>query len=77
MQAAVMWGLVTKLLLENNEFSSGTTTKTIDARKGWQSTGVRVKSGTKINISVIKGEWTYWSGTQPMNSGEGWGYICA
>jgi hypothetical protein len=44
--AAVMGGLVTKLLLEKNEFSSGTTTKTIDARKGWQSIGVRVKSGT-------------------------------
>lgn len=75
--AAVMGGLVTKILLERQSFTSGTITKTIDARLGWQATGVKVKPGTKLSFTVIKGEWTHWLGTQPFNSGEGGGYICA
>lgn len=73
---ATSCGLITYLLLEKPVVFSGKTTKTIDARDGWQDTGVRVKPGTKIDITVIEGKWTHWSGTQPLNPGVGGGYIC-
>jgi len=31
----------------------------------------------RVSIEVTNGEWTYWSGIQPYNSGEGGNYICA
>jgi hypothetical protein len=74
--AAASCGLVTYILLEKPAVFSGKTTKTINARKGWQDTGIRVKPGTKINITVIDGKWTHWSGTQPFNPGVGGGYTC-
>jgi hypothetical protein len=75
--AAAIGGLVTFFFLEKPSLFTGKSTTTIDAQKGWQSTGVRVKPGMKINISVVDGEWTHWKGTQPYNSGQGGGYICA
>jgi hypothetical protein len=74
--ATASCGFITYMLLEKPVFFSGKTTKTIDAREGWQDTGVRVKPGTKIDISVIEGKWTHWSGSQPLNPGVGGGYIC-
>ncbi len=75
--ATAMGGFVMYFILENPLSSIGQATKTIDARKGWQNTGVRVKPGTRISITVIDGRWTHWKGTQPYNSGQGGEYICA
>ena len=75
--AALTGGLTTYFLLGGQMANDGQTTATIYADQGWQSTGVRVMPGMKISIEVTNGEWTYWSGFQPYNSGEGGNYICA
>lgn len=53
------------------------TTAEVDAGKGWQSTGVTVEPGTKLNIRVTGGKWTNWKGNTPYNTGEGTDYVCA
>jgi hypothetical protein len=73
---ATSCGFLTYMLLEKPIVFSGKTTKIIDALEGWQDTGIRVKPGTSIDITVIEGKWTHWAGTQPFNPGVGGGYIC-
>ncbi len=74
---AIIGGLTTYFLLGGQITDSGQTTATIYADQGWQSTGVQVTPGMKVNIEVTDGKWTHWSGVQPYNSGEGGGYVCA
>ena len=49
----------------------------IDAREGWQSTGVVVKEGMRLKIEVINGRWTRWKDTESYNTGQGGEYTCA
>jgi hypothetical protein len=52
-------------------------TVTVDATKGWQTTGVTVTAGTRLRLAVTTGEWTYWVGSSPLQPGTGDDYICA
>lgn len=52
-------------------------TALVDARLGWQSTGLTVQAGTPLRFVVTSGLWTYWLGGSPMQPGTGDDYICA
>ncbi len=69
-------GLIGYLLLERPQLFPVDVSRTIDARKGWQSTGVWVKPGNRVEISVVDGVWTHWEGTEAYNKGTGGGYVC-
>lgn len=47
------------------------------ASKGWQDTGVTVRQGSKLIITVINGQWTSTVGKVSYNPGLGWSYTCA
>lgn len=69
-------GFTGYLLLERPQLFPGTVNSTIYAREGWQSSGVWVKPGYRVEIQVIDGVWTHWDGTAPYNKGTGGGYVC-
>lgn len=69
-------GMTGYLFLERPQLFPGTVTRTIDARGGWQSSGVWVKPGNRVEVTVVDGVWTHWEGTEPYNKGSGGGYVC-
>jgi hypothetical protein len=49
----------------------------VDARLGWQSAGVQIKSGMWVSFNVIDGTWTNWKGVVEYTTGAGTpGYLC-
>jgi hypothetical protein len=48
----------------------------VDARLGWQSTGLVFQPGMPLRAVVTSGEWTYWIGGSPMQPGTGDDYVC-
>lgn len=52
-------------------------TTTVDARQGWQWSGVWLDRNTEITIEVIGGQWTPNRNSVPYSQGEGGSYICA
>lgn len=69
-------GITGYLFLERPQLFPGTVKSTIDACEGWQSSGVWVKPGNRVDIQVVDGVWTHWDGTAPYNKGTGGGYVC-
>ncbi len=53
-----------------------TVTMTVDARQGWQASGLQVQRGAQIKVIVTGGQWTQQQGRAPYNAGTGTGYIC-
>lgn len=70
-------GLSGYFLVGKFSILSGKSIRSVDARKGWQNTQVRIYPGNQVEISVVDGKWTHWKGTQPDNTGAGGGYVCA
>jgi hypothetical protein len=54
---------------------------TVDARKGWQDSGVTLAAGDKVTISYSSGQWTHFPKEVPPFSGgmppDDYTYICA
>ncbi len=65
---------VEQVTLVNNELK---TSIIIDARQGWQTTGLFINENTTLSLEVTDGQWTYWPNHAPYNAGEGGAYICA
>ncbi len=49
----------------------------VDARRGWQPTGLLVRQGMTLKLDVTGGQWTHWEDQAPFNGGEGGTYTCA
>ena len=53
----------------------------MDARKGWQDSGVTLAAGDKVTISYSSGQWTHFPKEVPPFSGglppDDYTYICA
>jgi hypothetical protein len=48
----------------------------IDAKQGWQSTGLTVEKGTKVSFEVTNGQWTSQKGVVAPMGAEGSGIVC-
>lgn len=48
----------------------------VEASKGWQSTGFRLRAGDRLTIRYISGEWSPWPGGFYDAAGSGGDPIC-
>lgn len=64
------------LAAQTAQAANTVSTATVDARKGWQDTGVMINKGVSVDIEVISGQWTSQKGTT-YNTGGGGYYVCA
>ena len=43
-------------------------TTQVNARQGWQATGIQLTAGSPIRLTVTDGRWTHWVGSYPHNN---------